>query len=251
MTSAAHSLLPSLLILVACADAPIAPDDAGADAPLGAPLLLEDFAGADATAWPTGWVALGGVDEAGVTDGRAWLTPRVTNYSLGRVGHALSPAPASDVEVTFRLAMDQPPLQGVGFYVRQNGGYLRGTTPHGSGYAVFVDALLDPRFSLWRERDGVEEILVEAIVATFEPGRDYRVRFRCTQDGATTRLAARIWPADAAEPSTWTVETTDATPALQGAAGAIAIDAWSVAIVGGSAPPPERIYVDDIAVRAP
>jgi hypothetical protein len=75
------------------------------------------------------------------------------------------------------------------------------------------------------------------------------VRFRCAQEGGATHLAARVWPADAAEPSTWTVEATDATPALQGAAGAIAVDGWNTA-TPGKGPAPARIYVDEITVRA-
>ena len=256
-------LTASVLTSIACSDAPPAGPDgastgdaaAGAadardpDAASGTPLLTEDFVGADAAAWPAGWIALGGVDRRGIAGGRAWLTPTVSSYSLGRMGHGLASGPAADVEVTFRLAMDDPGRQGVGFYVRQNGGYLTGTTPRGSGYAVFAEAFDGPLLGLWRERDGVEEPLLRVPVAGFAPGRDYQVRFRCAQVGAATHLAARIWPADAAEPSTWTVETTDATPALQGAVGAIAVDAWNTA-TPGQGPAPARIYVDELAVRA-
>jgi hypothetical protein len=244
--------------LLACGQAPPAgPDgavvvdgaEASTDAGLGALLLREDFSVDDTSAWPAGWSALGGVDRRGIASGRAWLTPTVSSYSLGRMGHGLASGPARDVEVTFRLAMDDPGRQGVGFYVRQNGGYLTGTTPRGSGYAVFAEAFAGAQLGLWRERDGLEEPLVRVAVAGYTPGRDYWVRFRCAQEGGATHLAARVWPADAAEPSTWTVEATDATPALQGAAGAIAVDGWNTA-TPGKGPAPARIYVDEITVRA-
>ena len=100
------------------------------------------------------------------------------------------------------------------------------------------------------ERDGVEEALRMVAVPALDAGVTYAVRFRCTQDGASTSLAARIWRASDAEPATWTVTTTDATPALQSIGGGIAVDAWNTVTPGnGGAPGP--IHVDDITVAAP
>lgn len=217
--------------------------DAAVDAAPAAALLEERFTGA---AW-TGWQALGGVASATVVGGRGRLVPVVSGYSLGRMGHALG---ARDVEVTFTLELTDPGRQGVGFYVRQNGGYLQQGAPHGAGFAVFVEAFRGPRLGLWHERDGVEEELIGAAV----PGglaatTAYAVRFRCTQAGATTALAARIWPVGQAEPTTWLVEATDPLAALQGVAGGVAVDAWNTATTAAE-PAPAPIFVDDIVVRA-
>lgn len=247
--------IPFVLALVACGT----PDDpAGTDVdadvgvaidapPIPTSLLVEDFA-ATGAAWPPGWTALGGVADATVDAGRGRLVPTVSGYSLGRMGHAL-PAGAVDVEVTFTLAMADPGRQGVGFYVRQTGGYLTATTPRGGGYAVFVEAFRGPQIGLWRERDGVEESLRMVAVVALDANATYAVRFRCTQSGASTTLAARIWPAASAEPTDWTVTTTDTTPALQNAMGGVAVDAWNTA-TPGQGPSPSPIFVDGITVAA-
>jgi hypothetical protein len=233
-------------------DAAMAADvGVGVDAAPGATLLVEDFAAGSAGAWPSGWSMLGGVASATLESGRGRLVPVVSDYTLARMGHALPGAAAGDgvdVEVAFTLVMAEPGRQGVGVYVRQNGGYLRATATHGAGYAVFVEAFRGPQLGLWRERDGVEEPLRMIAVPALDAGVTYAVRFRCAQDGASTSLAARIWRADAVEPSTWTVTTTDATPALQAVGGGVAVDAWNTVTPGnGGAPGP--IHVDDIVVR--
>jgi hypothetical protein len=249
-----RALARSWLVLAAACGTPDDTADVTGDGGAGADatsvegaLLVEDFGAGSAAAWPAGWSVLGGVDGATLENGRGRLVPDVSSYTLARMGHAL-PAGAVDVEVTFTLAMAEPGRQGVGFYVRQNGGYLTSTTPRGGGYAVFVEAFRGPQLGLWRERDGVEEPLRMIAVPALDAGVTYAVRFRCAQDGASTSLAARIWRADAVEPSTWTVTTTDATPALQAVGGGVAVDAWNTVTPGnGGAPGP--IHVDDIVVR--
>lgn len=136
----------------------------------------------------------------------------------------------------------------MGFYVRQNGGYLRASTPAGAGYAVFVEAFRGPQIGVWRERDGHEEAVQMAAVPALAAGTPYAVRFRCHQAGGVTTLAARVWPAGATEPTTWQVEATDATADLQGVMGGVAVDAWNTATPGDGAPGP--VFLDDIVVRA-
>ena len=60
----------------------------------------------------------------------------------------------------------------------------------------------------------------EVVVAgvTYTPGTAYRVRLS-TVGTAPTTLSARIWPAAAAEPTTWQVTGTDSTAGLQAAGG--------------------------------
>lgn len=213
------------------------PGDAADAAPGAGALLHDDFA----SAW-SGWRPLGGVAAATGDAGRGRLVPVISDYSLARMGHPLG---ARDVEVTLSLTMADVPRQGVGLYVRQNGGHLQQSPIHGAGYAVFVEGFRGPGVGLWRERDGVEEELARVAVPALTDGAAYRVRFRCAQDGAVTTLAARLWPAGTPEPTTWEVTATDATTALQGVAGDLAIDAWNTATSGG---PAADIYVDDLDV---
>lgn len=224
-------------------DAPIPTADAPFDTPAGTPLLVETFDG-DAASWPAGWSVLGGVASATVDNGRAGLSPMLSSYSLARMGHALG---AADTEATFTLTFSDVGTQGIGFYVRQNGGHLQTTTPRGAGYAVFVEGFRGAQIGLWRERDGVEEPLTPFVSTTLANDTVYAVRFRCVQAGASTSLAAKIWPAADAEPAAWTIERTDATPALQDLAGGIAIDAYNSAQSGPTPPP---ITVDDVTVHA-
>lgn len=211
------------------------------DAPPGA-LLVENF-DADG-AWPAGWTMLGGVASSSVAGGRAQLSPVLSSYSLARMGHALG---ATNVEATFTITFSDFETQGIGFYVRQNGGYLQATTPRGGGYAVFIEGFRTDQIGLWRERDGVEEELQPFVPTTLANGVVYAVRFRCVQSGSMTTLSAKIWPASQTEPGGWTLERTDSTPALQNLSGGIAIDAYNSAQSGPTPPP---ITVDDITIVA-
>ena len=187
---------------------------------------------------------LGGVASATVENGRARLVPVPSGYTLGRMGHALF-EDNDEITVTFTLEMHDVARQGVGLYVRQNGGYLTQTSPTGAGYAVFVEGFAGNHIGLWRERDGNEEVLMRAAIPPLENGVPYRVRFHVEQQGGTTQLLAKIWRAADAEPAGWTVSRGDTTPGLQSLEGGIAVDAWNTVLTGGS-PSPAPIYVDDI-----
>jgi hypothetical protein len=243
----------ALVLLIGCgspadpaADAPAGDGAPPIDAPPGAMLLEQTFP-TDGAAWPAGWAALGGVASATVANGRGALVPALSSYSLARMGHELGDT--ADLEATFTLTLTSGAVQGVGFYVRQNGGYLRQSPVHGGGYAVFVEAFRGPQIGLWAERDGVEEELAPPFApTTLADDVVYAVRFQVRQESATsTRLSARIWPAADAEPAAWTIERSDATPALQNLGGAIAVDSWNNTTAGPTPPP---ITVDDIVVRA-
>lgn len=239
----------ALLVLAACGDSGSTIGDASLDGAVASdgsvdaatPMSLAESFPADG-AWPAGWSVLGGVASASVVGGRGVLVPIGSPYSLARMGHALG---ARDVEVTFTLTMQQANQQGVGFYVRQNGGYLTQTATHGGGYAVFVEGFRGPQIGLWRERDGVEEELQPPFVSTtLANDTVYAVRFRCVQTGATTTLSAKIWPASQAEPAAFAITRTDNTPALQNVGGGIAVDSyWS-----GSSGQAPAITIDDIVV---
>jgi hypothetical protein len=207
--------------------------------------MLQESFDQDGSSWPSPWTAVGGVAVADVQGGRGRLVPTTSSYSLARM---VAPLGCSDVEVTFSFEFTSANTQGVGFYVRQNGGHLQATTPRGQGYAVFAEAFRDPAgVGAWHELDG-NEVMIEPIAPmALAPNTLYRVRYRVTQqDASTTSLQARVWPDGSAEPTTWQLERTDASPALQSRAGGVAIDAWS-ALTSGSA---SDLFVDDVVVTA-
>jgi len=211
--------------------------------------FVENFAGADGDPWPAYWSAVGGVALADLQAGQARFRPVPSGYSLARL---FAPVDTRDVELRFTVVFEDIATQGVGFYVRQNGGYLQQTTPFGQGYAVFVEGFRAlPGIGVWREVDGVEQqiqIFFDAAL-NFQNGVPYRVRFRVNQvDLATTMLQAKVWPEADAEPEGWQVQATDSTPALQGISGGIAPDSWSALQSPG--PITAHTFVDDIEVEA-
>lgn len=205
--------------------------------------MLQESFDQDGSSWPAQWTAVGGVAIADVQGGRGRLVPTTSSYSLARM---VAPLGCSDVEVTFSFEFTNPNTQGVGFYVRQNGGHLQSTTPAGQGYAVFAEAFRDPvGIGAWHELGG-SEVMIEPIEPVpLSPNTVYHVRYRVTQQSpSTTSLQARVWPDGHAEPTTWQLERTDASAALQGRAGGVAIDAWS-ALTSGTA---SDLFVDDVVV---
>ncbi len=186
-----------------------------------------NFAGSDGANWPAPWIQLGGAASATIQSGRGRIVPTTSSYSLGRMGVRFS---VRDVEVTYNLMFEDAGTQGVGFYVRQNGGWLAHTNPTGSGYGIFVEDFRGPRMAMWRENNGVEmEIPNSAVTLTLASGVSYSVRFRVS-GASPTRLQGRLWPTGQAEPSTWQIDLTDDN-GPQGAGG-IAVDSWSTATTG-------------------
>jgi hypothetical protein len=208
--------------------------------------VSESFDGGDAAHWPAPWTELGGIAIADVVGGRGRLVPTTSSYSLARVG---IDAPCVDAEIAFSFEFTESASQGVGGYVRQNGGHLQTTDPPGEGYVVFVESFRDPAgIGIWREVGGVEQQLEGTVAVPIEPGVVYRARMRVVQeDATTTRLQARMWPESDAEPTVWQIERTDQTPSLQGKAGGVALDAWSSRTDGAAG----DLFVDDIVVGEP
>ena len=187
-------------------------------------------------AWPAPWTPLGNVALADVSQSMARLRPAPTNYSLARMGAALG---VRDVEVRFTLRLEDLATQGVGFYVRQNGGYLGMTMPHGQGYAVFVEAGFRglPGVGVWKEIDGVEMQIDHSAPPSpaLAAATDYRVRYQVVQDTPTQTLSrAKLWPAGDAEPAAWQTSMLDASAALQNLSGGIAVDSWSSIVAPGT-----------------
>ncbi|MEM9291065.1 MAG: SMP-30/gluconolactonase/LRE family protein [Acidobacteriota bacterium] len=209
----------------------------------------ESFDGSDGDPWPAPWTAAGSVALADLSGAQARFRPTPSGYSLARL---VAPVDTLDVEVRATLIFEDIATQGIGFYVRQNGGYLDDTVPPGEGYAVFVEGFRATQgIGVWREVDGHEQ----PVQIHFDNGLGlqngvpYRVRFRATQlDAATTQLQAKIWPLGQSEPAAWTVSVTDSTPELQNLSGGIALDSWSS--IQSPNPITAHTLVDDLEIEA-
>jgi len=249
-----RSFVVLALLLAACSDDAVTAVDSGTTTGDAAPpadsgqtqLVFSASFDADGADWPSPWTVAGGVAEADVQNSRARLVPLLSGYSLARM---VAPGTETDVESTFDLEFDELETQGVGYYVRQNGGYLGQTSPTGAGYAVFIEGFSGtPGIGLWRERDGDEQLIERTSHPTpnMQSNVVYRVRFRVQQSGNETVLQAKIWPRGQDEPDAWSVETTDSSPELQNLSGGYAFDAWNSRTSGGSTPP--NVYVDELHV---
>lgn len=232
---AAILLALGLLVVAPCTSGAGMPPDiiyANSFEPVSTPSFVENFSGGTSASWPAPWSELANsADVADVQAGAGRLRPVVTGYSLARMHADVTTA---DVEVCFTFIMEDPTSQGVGFYVRQNGGHLDLTSPRGQGYAVFVEGSFrnTPGVGVWKEEDGQEIQLAHSAAAALSPqqGIPYRARFRVVQsDSSHTLLQARVWPVGSAEPGAWQVSHIDNTPLLQNTVGGIAVDSWNVA----------------------
>jgi len=205
------------------------------------PLVHETFDGPDGAAWPAPWAAISqAVLLADLVDGTGRLTG-----DTGHNGRMLLPGfDAIDVDARIVVRLEDPSIQGVGLYARHNGGALQESLPHGEGYAVYVEGWGVPALGVWREIDGIEEIvawIADPIPGGILPGVDYVMRMQVVQAGAVTELRAKIWPAAEPEPPDWMVETTDASPSLQDVGGTFAIDIYNYEGTGS-------VFVDDLVV---
>ena len=211
--------------------------------------FVETFDGPTGAPWPEPWQALGGVEKADLRSGWGRLTPELTKYSLARMG---APIACQDFNATVTVMFGDPGTQGAAIYGRQNGGYLRETSPFGRGYSVFAEAFRDPvGVGLWRELGGIEQDLTPVAESEIEPLVPYKMRLQVTQiDTAESLLQGKFWKAGQPEPDAWDVEIVDTENSFQNAQGAIALDVWSI-LVDGEAPVASDVYFDDLVVTPP
>ncbi|MEQ1832613.1 MAG: hypothetical protein ABL977_06110 [Candidatus Eisenbacteria bacterium] len=206
----------------------------------------ESFPYPDGSAWPAPWFAGSAhVTLLDIQSGRArWAGDPTWVARMILPGFA-----ATDVEATLTVEFEDVAHQGIGFYVRQNGGTLREYVPFGQGYALFLKGAWGwpEDLGLWREIAGIETQFAARYDPLVSPLQDhvrYRLRYRVTQqDAATTLLQAKVWAEAASEPLAWTIEATDTRAELQGFAGSFALDIYNFS---GSLP----VYVDDLAIEA-
>ncbi len=214
---------------------------------LAIPSYFEDFTLDDGAMWPEPWVVSGNTNVIDIQSGEARLSPNPTNYSLARVFAAVE---TGDVELKFAFRMEDATTQGVGFYVRQNGGYLDQTMTAGEGYGVFVEGSFRglQGIGVWREVAGSEEQIAHSIPLMLESGVSYQVRFRVHQLNAnSTQLQAKFWEVGSVEPAQWQVSGQDSTPSIQNVTGGIAVDSWSSITAG---PISSHTFVDTIEVES-
>jgi gluconolactonase len=187
----------------------------------------ETFSLPNGSAWPSFYSLAGGLDLVDIQNGRGRLRALPSSIAPGRM---VAPLPTRDVEVRFTFVMDNVGGQGIGLYVRQNGGWLTNTVPTGQGYVVFVEGFLGfSQIGLWRENQGSEEALIRVPTPfSFQDGAPYRVRFRVNQMTPTeTLMQAKVWAINDVEPAAWNVTWIDNLPALQNIAGGIAFDLFN------------------------
>ena len=216
-------------------------------------LFTETFTLPDGSSWGGQWQLPGfEIDVQEIIGGQGRLVPLASGYSLARLVHPLS---VVNAEAEFTLYFEQATTQGIGFYLRANGGYLDQTTPAGEGYAVFIEKFRQqngqprPGLGLWYEHAGTESPLLIDFDPAYELNDEtpYRVRFQMFQLNATeTQLRARLWPATDPEPDVWMVSVVDDYAPLQNTAGELAVDSWSTQ-QNGSITVGTR--VDDVVIR--
>lgn len=212
-------------------------------------LFTESFPEGNHDTWGGEWLLPGfEVESEEIVNGQARFRPISSNYSLARIVHPLQ---VQDVEVNFTLYFENAETQGIGFYVRSNGGYLNQTFPTGEGYAVFVEKFVNNTagLGLWYERDGAEISFIRDYSQNYELNDEtpYRVKFQVYQlSDTTTQLRAKLWPVGGVEPEAWHVEHVDDYLPLQNTAGHFFLDSWSTQQSGEIIP---ATRVDDIEIK--
>jgi len=199
-------------------------------------VYTENFNIANQNAWPFDWQESGtSIEVAEVLNNQGRLVPLASQspYSLGRIDHPLNEV---NLDVTFSFEFEDATNQGIGFYVRSNGGFLVNTNPMGQGYAVFLERFASDqsRLGLWYEHDGIETAFIRepeispGVFYDFLNNTQYNVRFQVFQESAThTRLRAKVWLDGTTEPSAWGVSHLDDYAVLQNLPGSIAVDSFN------------------------
>lgn len=238
------ALCVSGLFIIACGSGNSAPPSSTPLPDNSMLIYSEDFTAPDGSALPAEWMPIGASTvNADIQNNSA----RLQTNSVGTVARVVSTTlnvTNFDAKITIRFEDYQN--QGIGFYGRQNGGYLMATNPFGQGYVTFTEGFLNREIGIWEEINGVETL----IVGDQDPlgfgnilnNTNYCVRFRVEQiDGLQTQIRTRIWLQSDPEPMTWNVELISSTPLLQNQSGGFALDLYNASGTGA-------IYFDDIEI---
>ena len=214
---------------------------------IGTLIYSEDFTGIDGAPWPAPWTDIGGTETADILGNRARFRPLISGYSLARM---YMPGTSTNIDGLLTAEWGDFATQGMGFYFRQNGGYLQQTVTHGQGYAAFVEGFRGDGVGVWKEIDGVEIDLSINFGLSLDilSGVPYHIRFRMYQvDASSTRLLARVWPVGDPEPATWDRDYIDNDPLLQNVSDGFVLDAYSSLTMG---PPDAYQFIDDVELRS-
>ena len=210
--------------------------------------FLVTFTGNNGDALPPDWIS---VVESSVNADIQSNQARLQTDSVMKVARVVNrELQMTDFEAKITIRFDDYLNQGIGFYGRQNGGYLQAISPNGQGYAVFIEGFLRREIGIWEEIDGIEGI----VAATQDPrgnpagignilnDTNYSVRFRVEQiDSLQTQVRSKIWLQTETEPADWSVEYISSTAVLQNLTGGFALDIYNNSGNGS-------IYFDDIEI---
>lgn len=200
-------------------------------------LASDSFSRSVSAEWGTAdiggrWVVGGGTTRFSVTGGAGVQSPAAG----GTTTATLTSVASTRTDTTVRLRLDAIPNAPASLYVV-------GRRVGADEYAGRVRVLATGAVELHATRNGsaIAGGAVPGLVLA--PGQQLHVRTQVDGTSPTT-LRVRAWRAGTAEPSTWQVVTTDATPSMQ-AAGAVRLSTYlSSAATGG----PLTVRYDDLTV---
>ena len=151
-----------------------------------------------------------------------------------------------DVEIAFSFSLDRLPAGGSGIYIYGVARRVNSNTEYWAKVRITPGGQV--RISASRLVSGSEtQIGTEVLISnlTYAPNDILRVRARFTGASPTT-IAMRVWRAATPEPTTWPVQVTDTTAALQ-VAGAFGFRGYAA---GASGNPPYVLTFDDYLVTS-
>jgi len=156
---------------------------------------------------------------------------------------SLIASPAIDTDLQLTVSNDRA-TSGSGLYFSA----IARSVPGATDYRTVVRTMSDGRVTVRLDRGTSATIAAEVVVpgVRLSPGQELRVRVQ-TVGTAPTTVRAKVWPAGAAEPAAWLVQTTDSTPGLQ-APGTVGLYSYlSSSATNG----PITTSIDDLVVTAP
>ena len=186
------------------------------------------------------WTIGGSAANTSVASG----TGRTTMASAGaQLTAFLNDTSASDTDLRLAVALDKAATGG-GTYLSVIGRKV-GTSGDYRAKLRFQDTGA-VALSLVRKVSSTQTTLASATLAgvTYSPGQVLHVRLRVVGTG-TTSLAVKVWPAGAAEPTSWQLSATDSTTALQ-SAGSLGIESY---LSGSSTNAPVTALYDALDAR--
>lgn len=178
-----------------------------------------------------------GTSMMSVHDGRAHI---VFSSGSGSMYGRLTSQVLNDIEMYVEWSSDTIPV-GSNIRPRFVTRYISGVGDYHVRASITPGAAADFR---WYRDDTAGLGSTVTLPRTYIPGDILKVRLQTFPDGAgVTRLRARMWYGDESEPTTWTIDITDATPAYQ-ASGIVSLFAGVNGLTNG----PATVSFDNLIV---